>query len=135
MNAAIGAARATAVPVVRAGDATPLGTSAGLAYGALGLPLAFVALPHYVVLPNQYATQFGMPLAALGVVLLMARLLDAFADPLIGRLADALFARSSRAAWLALARRSSRHSVFTPCSSRPCAAPMRCSRGALRRSR
>ena len=32
-------------------------------------------------------------------VLLGARLLDAFADPLIGRWADALFARSARAAW------------------------------------
>ena len=27
----------------------------GLAYGGLGLPLAFVALPLYVVLPNHYA--------------------------------------------------------------------------------
>lgn len=76
---------------------------AGLAYGALGLPLAFVALPLYVVLPNHYATQFGVPLAALGAVLLGARLLDAFADPLIGRFADARFARSPGAAWRALA--------------------------------
>ena len=76
---------------------------AGMAYGALGLPLAFVALPLYVVLPNHYATQFGVPLAALGAVLLGARLLDAFADPLIGRFADARFARSPWAAWRALA--------------------------------
>ena len=27
----------------------------GLAYGLLGLPLAFVALPLYVLLPNHYA--------------------------------------------------------------------------------
>lgn len=31
----------------------------GLAYGALGLPLAFVALPLYVVLPKHYATTLG----------------------------------------------------------------------------
>ncbi len=70
----------------------------GLSYGGLGLPLAFVALPLYVVLPNQYASEYGIPLALLGAVLLAARLLDAVADPLIGRWADALFARSARQA-------------------------------------
>jgi hypothetical protein len=66
-------------------------------YGLLGLPLAFVALPLYVVLPNHYAREFGVPLATLGAVLLGARLFDAFIDPLIGRGADRLFARSIRA--------------------------------------
>jgi Na+/melibiose symporter-like transporter len=68
----------------------------GLSYGALGLPLAFVALPLYVVLPNHYAAALGVPLASLGVLLLCARLLDAFADPWIGRWVDAWFARSTR---------------------------------------
>lgn len=68
----------------------------GLRYGLLGLPLAFVALPLYVVLPNHYARAFGVPLAALGLVLLLARLFDAFIDPLIGRLSDRLFARSTQ---------------------------------------
>jgi Na+/melibiose symporter-like transporter len=71
----------------------------GLGYGSLGLPLAFVALPLYVLLPNHYASVYGVPLALLGAVLLAARLLDAVADPLIGRWADALFARSARRAW------------------------------------
>lgn len=66
----------------------------GLRYGLLGLPLAFVALPLYVFLPNHYATHFGVPLATLGAVLLGARLLDAFIDPLLGRFSDGLFARS-----------------------------------------
>lgn len=69
----------------------------GLAYGLLGLPLAFVALPLYVILPNHYAREFGVPLATLGAVLLGARLFDAFIDPLIGRASDRLFARSPRA--------------------------------------
>lgn len=60
----------------------------GLRYGAMGLPLAFVALPLYVQLPNHYATAYGVPLATLGLLLLAARLLDAVADPLIGRWAD-----------------------------------------------
>jgi Na+/melibiose symporter-like transporter len=77
-------------------DDRPLG---GLRYGALGLPLAFVALPLYVILPNHYAQAFGVPLAALGLVLLGARLLDALADPLIGRWADALLGRGALRAW------------------------------------
>ncbi|AMM24864.1 MFS transporter [Variovorax sp. PAMC 28711] len=68
-----------------------------LRYGLLGLPLAFVALPLYVILPNHYARDFGVPLAALGAVLLGARLFDAVVDPLLGRLADRLQARSPRA--------------------------------------
>jgi GPH family glycoside/pentoside/hexuronide:cation symporter len=66
----------------------------GLRYGLLGLPLAFVALPLYVLLPNHYARAFGVPLATLGAVLLGARLLDALVDPLLGRLSDRLHARS-----------------------------------------
>ncbi len=72
-------------------------TRNGLAYGLLGLPLAFVALPLYVILPNHYAREFGVPLATLGAILLGARLFDAFIDPLLGRLSDRLFARSARA--------------------------------------
>jgi Na+/melibiose symporter-like transporter len=66
----------------------------GLGYGLLGLPLAFVALPLYVILPNHYAREFAAPLAALGAVLLAARLVDAVLDPIIGRWVDRLFARS-----------------------------------------
>ena len=66
----------------------------GWRYGLMGLPLAFVALPLYVMLPNHYARSFGMPLATLGAVLLGARLFDAFIDPLLGRWSDRLFGRS-----------------------------------------
>jgi GPH family glycoside/pentoside/hexuronide:cation symporter len=66
----------------------------GWRYGLMGFPLAFVALPLYVVLPNHYARAFGMPLATLGAVLLGARLFDALIDPLLGRWSDRLFARS-----------------------------------------
>ena len=80
----------TAAPLWRGGWAQ------GLAYGGLGLPLAFVALPLYVVLPNHYASEFGIPLATLGALLLGARLLDAVADPLIGRWVDGWFGQSAR---------------------------------------
>jgi Na+/melibiose symporter-like transporter len=86
-------ALATAAPACR-GWRDRGGWREGLRYGALGLPLAFVALPLYVVLPNHYASVFEVPLAMLGLVLLGARLLDALVDPWIGHWADALFARS-----------------------------------------
>lgn len=57
-----------------------------LAYGALGLPLAFAALPLYVHLAPFYAST--IPLALLGAILLALRLLDAVVDPLIGGLLD-----------------------------------------------
>jgi len=69
----------------------------GLRYGFMGFPLAFVALPLYVVLPNYYARAFGVPLATLGALLLSARLFDAVIDPLLGRWSDRLFARSPAA--------------------------------------
>ena len=71
------------------------------AYGVLGLPLAFVALPVYVHLPNLYAQQYGVPLAALGGVLLLSRSVDAVVDPWLGRWGDALYRHSWRVVWLA----------------------------------
>jgi len=69
----------------------------GLRYGALGLALAFVALPLYVHLPAYYATRFGLPLASLGLLLLAARALDAIVDPWIGRLCDRALGRRALA--------------------------------------
>jgi Na+/melibiose symporter-like transporter len=59
-----------------------------LAYGLLGLPLAFAALPIYVHVPRYYAETTGMELALLGFILLATRLLDAGIDPWLGWLAD-----------------------------------------------
>jgi glycoside/pentoside/hexuronide:cation symporter, GPH family len=67
----------------------------GISYGLLGLPLAFVALPLYVVLPNYYARELGVPLATLGAILLGARLFDAVVDPWLGRTCDRLFAKGT----------------------------------------
>lgn len=66
----------------------PLPVSQVLAYGALGLPLAFAALPIYVHAPKLYAGDLGLSLATVGGVLLAARALDAVTDPLIGAISD-----------------------------------------------
>jgi glycoside/pentoside/hexuronide:cation symporter, GPH family len=73
----------------------PFSNSSAWRYGLMGLPLAFVALPLYVVLPNYYAREWGLSLSAVGSLLLAARLLDALTDPLLGRWVDRLFARSA----------------------------------------
>ena len=85
--------------VRRAGaPATPgrFGVLDGLRYGALGAPLAFAALPLYVLLPNHYAAQLGVPLAGLGAVLLGTRALDALIDPWLGRVVDRGLGRPRR---------------------------------------
>jgi hypothetical protein len=56
-----------------------------------------------VTLPHHYATEAGAPLAALGMVLLATRGLDAVVDPALGRWADRLFQRGLRPAWQAAA--------------------------------
>lgn len=75
--------------------AAPLTALEGLRYGAIGAPLAFAALPLYVLLPSHYGATLGVPLAALGAVLLATRALDALIDPWLGRIIDQQFARRS----------------------------------------
>ncbi|QDL56554.1 MFS transporter [Rhodoferax aquaticus] len=91
----------------------------GVRYGLLGFPLAFCALPLYVLMPNLYATQWGVSLAALGAVLLAARIFDALLDPLLGRWCDHLYARSLGAVqamgrWAALLLAVGFCALFTP---------------------
>ncbi|MHB1374445.1 MAG: MFS transporter [Thauera sp.] len=71
-----------------------------VAYGALGLPLAFAALPIYVHVPRLYTDGLGLSLAVVGAVLLAARIVDAVTDPLIGWANDRL---PRRRGWIALA--------------------------------
>ena len=81
-------------------DAGSAPTAALAAYGALGLPLAFAALPIYVHVPRLYAEGPGLSLAVIGAVLLAARIFDAVTDPLIGWANDRL---PRRRLWIALA--------------------------------
>ncbi len=87
----------TAQPDAKPGASLPW--QQGWRYGLMGLPLAFVALPLYVLLPNHYALAYGVPLASLGAVLLGVRLLDTVADPLLGRWADRLRAPQTTLHW------------------------------------
>jgi Na+/melibiose symporter-like transporter len=73
--------------------AAMLTSPAIVAYGALGLPLAFAALPLYVHVPRLYAGDVGVSLATVGAVLLAARVVDAVTDPLIGWASDRVAGR------------------------------------------
>ncbi|NDF45711.1 MAG: hypothetical protein EB125_08475, partial [Betaproteobacteria bacterium] len=74
---------------------------------AMALPLAFVTLPLYVMLPHRYAQEWQVPLASLGMVLLGVRTLDAISDPWLGQLCDRWFTQGPArvlftVAWLSL---------------------------------
>ncbi len=85
-------------PDASAPDALPW--RSGLTYGLLGFPLAFAALPLYVVLPNHYARSFGLSLATVGALLMAVPTGGCRGRTLAGRASDALFARTARAVWL-----------------------------------
>lgn len=59
-----------------------------IAYGLMAFPLAFVGLPLYIYVPDLYATQHGVGLAVMGIILMAIRLFDAVQDPLIGIWSD-----------------------------------------------
>lgn len=59
-----------------------------LRYSSLALPVAFAGFPLYVLAPDFYATQHGLSLTLLGIILLGLRIFDGIQDPLIGMLSD-----------------------------------------------
>lgn len=59
-----------------------------LAYGCLALPLSTIGLPLSIYLAPFYAGEIGLPLAAIGTAMLLARLADIVIDPFIGTLSD-----------------------------------------------
>ncbi len=82
---------------------THFSRSALLAYGLFGLPLALVALPIYVLVPQFYATSFGLSLSVIGSLLLVARVLDAFIDPVLGLWIDRTKVRQGYGRFILLA--------------------------------
>ncbi|HMW49375.1 MAG TPA: MFS transporter [Cellvibrionaceae bacterium] len=62
-----------------------------LRHGLLALPLTFAGLPIYIHAPDYYAVELGIPLATIGFLLLVLRIIDAVQDPLIGALSDRFY--------------------------------------------
>jgi len=61
-----------------------------------GVPLAAFSLPVYVHIPAFYAVDLGLGVAAVGLVLLLARVWDVVTDPMIGWLSDRTRGRFGR---------------------------------------
>ncbi len=59
-----------------------------IGFSLLAMPIAAVEVPLTTYLPPLYTRSFGFSLAALGLVFLVTRLLDAVIDPLVGALSD-----------------------------------------------
>jgi GPH family glycoside/pentoside/hexuronide:cation symporter len=57
-------------------------------YASVGMVTAAASLPLYLLVPHLYAQTFGASLAAVGLILMAVRLLDAWTDPWFGRLID-----------------------------------------------
>jgi Na+/melibiose symporter-like transporter len=72
------------------------------AYAAPALPLAIVMFPSYTILPAFYVANTNASLAAIGVVLIVARIFDAVIDPIIGHFSDLTSASlGGRKIWMA----------------------------------
>lgn len=71
-------------------SSSSLSRSALLAYGSLAIPLAFAGMPLYLHAPDFYATEYGVSLSTIGMVLLLVRVFDAVQDPFIGIASDHL---------------------------------------------
>ncbi len=81
----------------------PVASRVRLLYGLPGLALAMPTIPVFVFLPTLYAETVGLGLAAVGAVLLAARLVDGITDPLVGWLSDRVPTRwGRRKPWIAL---------------------------------
>jgi glycoside/pentoside/hexuronide:cation symporter, GPH family len=57
-------------------------------YGILGIPIAFLGFPLYIYLPTFYVEYIGLNIGIVGLVLLIARVIDMILDPFIGRITD-----------------------------------------------
>ena len=78
-----------------------LTTTRLFAYGWLNVPLSVAGLPLAIYIPSFYATELGLSLAAMGWILMLARISDVITDPLIGMLSDATPERwGRRRAWM-----------------------------------
>lgn len=82
---------------------SPIDRKTLIAYALPALALAMPTIPAYVYLPTFYAETLGLGLATTGAVLLVARMLDVFTDPLVGIISDRFPTRwGRRKPWILL---------------------------------
>ena len=83
--------------------APPLSRRILLAYALPAVVVSLPVIPVYIHLPTLYGIELGLGLAAVGWILLAARLFDTVTDPLIGALSDRTrIAGCRRKPWIAV---------------------------------
>ena len=81
----------------------PLSRRILLAYALPAVVVSLPIIPVYIHLPRLYGIELGLGLAAVGWILLAARLFDTVTDPLIGALSDRTrIAGCRRKPWIAV---------------------------------
>ena len=65
-------------------------------YGVTDMPLHFALTPVLIFVPNYYTSEMGISLILLGNMLLLARVMDVFTDPLVGYWSDRTRSRWGR---------------------------------------
>lgn len=90
--------------------ATPTERTSELGFGRLlafalpALPVAAFQLPFVILVPKFYAENVGLSFIAVGAIITVVRLIDAFLDPFVGYYADHTSPRwGRRRTWFALA--------------------------------
>ncbi|WP_234794578.1 MFS transporter [Xaviernesmea oryzae] len=73
-----------------------MGLRSLILYALPAAPLAALGLPLYALVPTYYVETIGLPVAAVGWVVLMIRLVDAVSDPVVGLIADRIRPRVGR---------------------------------------
>ena len=93
--------RAAARPEDRSGE-KPLSPSRLAGFASIAVPLAGAGLPLAIFVPQLYATEFGLSLAAIGLIFLIGRFWDVAVDPFVGALSDRTRSRfGRRRPWIA----------------------------------
>lgn len=84
-------------------SSTKLSLTTVLANGLPALALSMLGIFFYAYLPKFYSDVVGIPVAALGLIIIGTRLWDAVIDPLIGNLSDGTRSKfGRRRPWIAL---------------------------------
>ncbi|MEM6708751.1 MAG: MFS transporter [Pseudomonadota bacterium] len=83
---------------------TPLARRTLLAYSLTDLPVMLSLFPVLVFVPRFYSSELAIPVALVGTVMLVVRLMDVVTDPLMGWISDHSRTRfGRRKPWVALA--------------------------------
>jgi GPH family glycoside/pentoside/hexuronide:cation symporter len=73
-----------------------------VSFASVGFLVALADYPVVVLVPAFYASEFGITLTLIGVIMFLARLLDVFSDPIVGIVSDRFSSFVSYKYWVAI---------------------------------